>query len=126
MDLSLKENTEDLFISVRSKFLRIKDTISDILELNKGLTVTYIALFEEEDGGYNITIPQFDIVTCGKDMEEAVFMARDLLKCWLSNKDNELEIPLTINSFKDRFPKEYELSMKPFNSLVPISIKLKG
>jgi len=44
----------------------------------------YYAIFEPEDGGYNVTFPDLPgCITCGDDMPDALYMARDVLEGWM-------------------------------------------
>lgn len=56
---------------------------------------TYYAEFTAEDKGYSISFPDLDgAFSCGDDWEDAVYMASDLLKGYLSvSKKNDEEIP---------------------------------
>ena len=66
----------------------------------------YCAIFEKEDeGGYNVTFPDiFGGVTCGDTFEEALFMAKDLLKIMLSNAKGQCSEPLSKEKMQLLFP----------------------
>ena len=67
----------------------------------------YYAIFEPEDGGqYSVTFPDLPgCITCGDDMSDALYMARDVLDGWMisveddrelivePSKPNEIEVP---------------------------------
>ena len=68
----------------------------------------YYALFEPEDeGGYNITFPDLPgCITCGDDMSEALYMARDVLDGWMIGvEDDREEIPTPTNPIDIDIPK---------------------
>ena len=73
-----------------------------------GKTIKYPAIFEEdkEDKGFiNVTIPDiFGAVTFGKGMEDAMFMAKDLLKLMISEAPNQCLLPHTLEETKENFP----------------------
>ena len=44
----------------------------------------YPAIFEEEEGGYNISFPNLEgALTCGDDLSDSLFMAKDVLGLYL-------------------------------------------
>ena len=48
------------------------------------------AVFEPEDGMYNITFPDLDgCYTCGDDLADAMAMAEDVLGGWLSRAEEQ-------------------------------------
>lgn len=53
------------------------------------------AVFEPEDGLYNVTFPDLpDCYTCGDDLADALYMAEDALGGWLSRAEERgAEIP---------------------------------
>lgn len=55
----------------------------------------YPAVFEPEDGLYNVTFPDLPACyTCGDDLTDALFMAEDALGGWLSRaEENGAAIP---------------------------------
>ena len=69
---------------------------------------TYPALFEydkNEKIPYSITFPDiFGGVTCGKDEQDAIYMAKDLLKLMLTTSPDQCDKPSTIEELKIDFP----------------------
>ena len=63
--------------------------------MTKMKSIIYPVVFEEENGQYNITIPDFNnAMTWGKDLEEAIYMARDLMGALVIDKEiNNLKLP---------------------------------
>ena len=57
--------------------------------------VVYPAVFEKcEDGSYLVSIPDLDKMTQGKDLSDAIMMARDLISLWIVDlEDNHKDIP---------------------------------
>ncbi len=55
----------------------------------------YPAIFEEEDGGYNISFPNLEgALTCGDDLSDSLFMAKDVLGLYLYTlEDDGTELP---------------------------------
>lgn len=55
----------------------------------------YPAIFEPEDGLYNVSFPDLpDCYTCGDDLADAMYMAEDALNGWLARAEEKaLEIP---------------------------------
>jgi len=55
----------------------------------------YPAVFEAEDGMYNVSFPDLpDCYTCGDDLPDAMHMAEDALCGWLSRAEEQAkEIP---------------------------------
>lgn len=68
----------------------------------------YPALFEnnnDEDMSVSVTFPDiFGGVTCGKNFDDAMFMAKDLLKILLTTAPAQCENPSTIEQMKCNFP----------------------
>lgn len=125
-DIELEKDStiiEDAFLDVKEKILKIFNTTKSILNLEKGTIITYYALFEYEEGYYNVYFPEIPAYTCGRDIEDAVYMAKDVLKCF---KLKELPIPiLSLDTFKEKYKNEYVKSLQPLNSLIPITVKIK-
>lgn len=49
------------------------------------MKVSYPAIFyAEKEGNYTAIFPDFDQATCGDDLDDAVFMAKDLLSLWVT------------------------------------------
>lgn len=55
----------------------------------------YPAIFQEEDGGFNVSFPDLPgALTCGDNLEEALFMAKECLGLYLYSLEcRELKIP---------------------------------
>lgn len=50
----------------------------------------YPAIIAPEDGMYNVTFPDLpDCYTCGDDLADAVYMAEDVLACYLELEERE-------------------------------------
>ena len=49
----------------------------------------YPAIFEAEGEQYNISFPDLDIFTCGDNLEDALYMAKDLLGGYLYTLEEE-------------------------------------
>lgn len=50
----------------------------------------YYAIFSKEGHQYNVSFPDLDgAFTCGEDMNDALYMAKDLLEGWLLVAENE-------------------------------------
>lgn len=69
---------------------------------------TYYALFKKaEEGGYEVSFPDiFGGVTCGDDYEDAVFMAKDLLKMVLISAPGQCFEPSSKEKLEKLFPDE--------------------
>ena len=68
----------------------------------------YYALFEREaDGGYSISFPDLPgCFTCGDDMSEALYMAKDVLDGWMiSVEDNKEPIIVPTDPSSIEIPK---------------------
>ncbi len=68
----------------------------------------YPAVLEKEkndESWINVTIPDiFGGVTCGKDGDEAIFMAKDLVKTMLINAPAQCLPPKSLEETKNNFP----------------------
>ncbi len=76
----------------------------------------YPAVFEPEEGGYNVSFPDLPgCLTCGNDMEDAINMAEDALRGFLEwlEEDNE-SFPRPVD------PRKVKCSSKGFVSLVSV------
>ena len=50
----------------------------------------YTAIFEPEDGLYNVTFPDLPhCYTCGDDLADALYMAQDVLSGYIANAEEE-------------------------------------
>ena len=65
----------------------------------------YPAIFEAEGEQYNISFPDLDIFTCGDNLEDALYMAKDLLGGYL----------YTLDVFVN--PKVHHLSIEKYTTL---------
>ena len=76
----------------------------------------YPAVFEPEEGGYNVSFPDLPgCLTCGDNLEDALFMAEDALRGYLEwLEEDEEPLPLPSN------PKNITPSDKGFVSLVSV------
>ncbi len=75
----------------------------------------YPAIFEAEGEQYNISFPDLDIFTCGDNLEDALYMAKDLLGGYLYTLEEENEeIP------KASLPTEIKVSSTQFTQLIEV------
>ncbi len=75
----------------------------------------YPAIFEAEGKQYNISFPDLDIFTCGNSLEDALYMAKDLLGGYLYTLEEENEeIP------KASMPTEVKISSNQFVQLIEV------
>ena len=73
------------------------------------------AIFEVEGEQYNISFPDLDIFTCGDNLEDALYMAKDLLGGYLYTLEEEnQEIP------KASLPTEIKVSSTQFTQLIEV------
>ena len=74
------------------------------------IKVSYPAIFREdkEDIGWiNVSFPDiWGGVTCGKGMDNAIYMAKDLLKLMLEDAPAQCEPPHSLKETRKNFPKE--------------------
>ena len=91
--------------------------------------VVYYAIFEPDDGGFSISFPDLKgALTCGDTMDEALFMAKDVLAGWLVESEDVGEfIPVPSDSKNIEVPEDallipievdVELARKNFNHRV--------
>lgn len=58
------------------------------------MTKVYPIILTSTDKGYVVTVPDLDINTQGKDLAEAIYMARDAIGLWgISEQDDGRTIP---------------------------------
>lgn len=58
------------------------------------MTKVYPIILTPTDTGYVVTVPDLDINTQGKDLAEAIYMARDAIGLWgISEEDDGRQIP---------------------------------
>mgnify|MGYP000843967003 FL=1 len=75
----------------------------------------YPAIFEAEGEQYNISFPDLDVFTCGDNLEDALYMAKDLLGGYLYTLEEENEeIP------KASMPTEVKISSNQFVQLIEV------
>lgn len=69
---------------------------------------SYYAIFtKSSEGGYDVTFPDiFGGVTCGDNLEDAKYMAKDLLKIMLSSAKGQCFPPKDKKSISDIAPKD--------------------
>ena len=80
---------------------------SAITHMNKEVTtVIYPAIFSFADDGITITFPDLPgCVSSAHSKEEALYMARDALDCWLATSvelGNEIPEPTDMSRFKSK------------------------
>lgn len=46
--------------------------------MNKNILI-YPAIFKKEENGYSVFIPDLNNATCGENLQEAIYMAKDLI-----------------------------------------------
>ena len=69
------------------------------------MAVVYPVIMAKDKDGYFVTIPDFDINTEGKTLEEAIFMARDAIGInglQLEDEGKELPIPFSCDYQKEK------------------------
>ena len=67
----------------------------------------YCALFEKSKEGVAVTFPDiFGGVTCGDDYDDAVIMAKDLLRFMLTSAPAQCEKPLSKTEMEKIFPEK--------------------
>jgi predicted RNase H-like HicB family nuclease len=71
------------------------------------MSKVYPAIFTPVENGFVVTVPDLDINTQGKDMAEAIFMARDAIGLWgICEQDAKRAIPEPSASEPPREAKE--------------------
>ena len=66
-----------------------------------------IILKKDEDGWWNVTVPDiFGGVTCGDSYENAILMAKDMVKLMLKNAPGQCFPPKSLEETKENFPNE--------------------
>ena len=67
--------------------------------------IAYPALFKSTEEGIDVTFPDiFGGVTCGEDRDDALLMAKDLLRLMLKEAPAQCEIPKSVEETKKLFP----------------------
>lgn len=69
----------------------------------------YTVIFDEAkefaEKGFNVIVPDmFGGVTCGDSYDDAVFMAKDLIKLMLEEAPNQCNPPSSFEKMKELFP----------------------
>ena len=68
-------------------------------------TISYPAILEKENAGYNVTVPDiFGGVTCGANYEEAIMMAKDMIMLMLKEAPRQCMPPKSFEETKANFP----------------------
>ena len=71
----------------------------------KNNKIAYPAIFEKEDECYNVTVPDiFGGVTCGEGLEDAIYMAKDMIKLMLTQATGQCFAPKTLEETQRNFP----------------------
>lgn len=79
----------------------------------------YPAIFEEEGGKYNVSFPNLDIFTCGDDLEDALYMAKDCLGGYLYTlEEMNMDIP------KSSLPNKIKVNEDQFVQLIEVYMPL--
>ena len=77
------------------------------------MKISYPAIFrldEEDPSWINVSFPDiWGGVTCGKGMDEALYMAKDLLKLMIETAPMQCEKPHSLEETKANFPEEQVL-----------------
>ena len=67
--------------------------------------ISYPAIFEKEDDCYNVTVPDiFGGVTCGQGYEDAINMAKDMIKLMLNEAPGQCFPPKSLEETQRNFP----------------------
>ena len=67
------------------------------------VSVVYPVILTKADSGYIVNIPDFDIDTEGKDLADAIFMARDAIGLMgIEMEDNQEELPVPFSTAYDK------------------------
>ena len=68
-------------------------------------TISYPAILEKENEGYNVTVPDiFGGVTCGDSYEEAIMMAKDMIILMLKEAPKQCMPPKSLEETQKNFP----------------------
>lgn len=67
--------------------------------------IAYPVLFEKIEDMYLVTIPDIDQMTQGKDLTDAIAMARDLISLWVMDLEDAKEVVPKPGSVKFEVPK---------------------
>ena len=112
----LKKREELLFVyddeEIVNKFFGVK-SYDEYQPPKYRKPIYYPAIFEEENGGWNVTVPDiFGGVTCGKDYDSAVEMAKDMIKLMLEEAPGQCFPPKTLEETKRNFPDKLVVMIK--------------
>ena len=78
------------------------DLLSKEINIKK---VAYPVIIEKDNDGWNVTVPDiFGGVTCGSSYNDAIYMAKDMIKLMLNEAPLQCFIPKTISQTKENFP----------------------
>ena len=67
--------------------------------------IAYPVLFEKIEDMYLVTIPDIDQITQGKDLTDAIAMARDLISLWVMDLEDAKKVVPKPGSVKFEVPK---------------------
>lgn len=67
--------------------------------------IAYPVLFEKIEDMYLVTIPDIDQITQGKDLTDAIAMARDLISLWVMDLEDAKKVVSKPGSVKFEVPK---------------------
>ena len=63
--------------------------------------MAYPVIFEKENDGYFVTVPDLNINTQGENLPEAIMMARDLISLYILDNEEEgkkIALPILLSS----------------------------
>lgn len=70
--------------------------------------LSYPAIFRKDktdDGWWNVSFPDlWGGVTCGNSFEDAIIMAKDLLRCLFDEMPNQFDSPTSLEETQSNFP----------------------
>ncbi|WP_455630857.1 type II toxin-antitoxin system HicB family antitoxin [Megamonas sp.] len=72
--------------------------------------MAYPVIFEKENDGYFVTVPDLNINTQGENLPEAIMMARDLISLYILDNEEEGKKIALPNTVKFELPKDAILS----------------
>ena len=81
------------------------------------MVYTYPAIFYKEENGYTVVFPDLDhLATCGSDLEEATYMAKDCLQghIMLALEDNKTLPKATAVEDVDPFCEDWDFVVERF------------
>ena len=78
------------------------DLLSKEINIKK---VSYPVIIEKDNDGWNVTVPDiFGGVTCGENYDDAIFMAKDMIKIMLKEAPGQCFPPKTLQESQNNFP----------------------